>query len=120
MQGTISPSEKTLSQTSAIQSELECPNPSKMLPPSMSHEKSDVIGGYCVKKCEEHDDAGFLTPWRNRLFRLAPLTSISSIGLYWIYFGIRVKFTMDAQNVAHKTYVMAWVFILIEMRTAGE
>ena len=86
----------------------------------MSHEKFDMTGAYCVKKCEKHDDARFLTPRRNRLIRLAPLTSIGFIALYWVYFGFRVKFTMDAQNSAHKTYVVAWIFVLLEMRLAGE
>lgn len=76
--------------------------------------------GYRVKTCDERDDAGFITARRNRIYRLAPLTSMCFIGLYWIYFGFRVKFTMNAQNFAHTTYVMAWVLVLIEMRLAGE
>lgn len=73
-----------------------------------------------MKKCAKSDSTGFLTPWRNRIYRLVPFTSMCFIGLYWIYFGFRVKFTMDAQKVAHKTYIMAWVLVLIEMRLAGE
>ena len=87
----------------------------------MSHEKFDVTTrGYRVKMCDERDDAGFITARMNRIYRLAPLTSMCFIGLNWIYLGFRIKFTMNAQNFAHTTYFMAWVLVLIEMRFAGE
>jgi cellulose synthase/poly-beta-1,6-N-acetylglucosamine synthase-like glycosyltransferase len=56
-----------------------------------------------------------MAPWKRILFKCSPILTIASILSFWLYFALRIRFTLDAQKVAGKTFSMAWVFISIEL-----
>lgn len=39
---------------------------------------------------------------------------------YWCYFGYRVYCTRRAEDVAHRTFGMAWTFIAVELGVASK
>ena len=69
---------------------------------------------YFIEKLHEHDDGEQLRPWKRILHRAAPLSTLLAVGAYILYFGYRIRCTMDAQRSYHKTYIMAWIFIAAE------
>lgn len=79
--------------------------------PGMSEKQED----YLIQRLAAHDDAEMLTPFRRFLYRLCPILVAVTIAAYWIYFALRVRFTRSAESAAHKTYWMAWAFILVEL-----
>lgn len=113
-------SEETLSQDPAVQTKLEEPSSLDIPLTNLGDEKTNKVPGYTVRKFEDQDDAGFLSPWKNWLFRLAPLTSVCSLGAYGAYLAFRIKYTLDAQNIANTIYAMAWVFLVVEAGVASE
>lgn len=69
---------------------------------------------YSVDILAKTDDAGYLAPWKRRLYRVSPLSTLLSMVAYFTYFIYRISCTVIAQRVFHKTYIMAWVFIAAE------
>jgi hypothetical protein len=74
---------------------------------------------YLVEKLHDRDDHEHLSPFRRFLFRLTPLFTFLSVGAYINYFFSRVKATRDEEKVDHKTYVLAWFFIIAEALISG-
>lgn len=70
---------------------------------------------YIIQRLAAHDDAESLPTYKRVLYRLCPILVVVTIAAYWIYFALRVRFTRDAEKAAHKTYWMAWAFILVEL-----
>lgn len=56
--------------------------------------------------------------WKRYAYYLAPFLAVVTLGLYWLYFALRIRFTISAQNKEHATFPMAWVFIAVEMSVA--
>lgn len=79
--------------------------------PGMSEKEED----YMIQRLAAHDDIEQLSTFRRILYRICPILVAVTIAAYWIYFALRVKFTLEAENAAHKTYWMAWAFILVEL-----
>ncbi|KAK4940215.1 hypothetical protein LTR10_019644 [Elasticomyces elasticus] len=77
----------------------------------MSEKQDD----YLIQRIAAHDDIEMLTPFRRFLYRLCPVLVVTTIAAYWIYFALRVRFTLSAESAAHETYWMAWAFILVEL-----
>lgn len=76
---------------------------------------SEKVEEYTIQRLAAHDDVELLTTTKRIMYRLCPLLVVATIAAYWIYFALRVRFTLDAQRAAHKTYWMAWAFILVEL-----
>lgn len=56
--------------------------------------------------------------WKRKLNRLAPFSALCALVSYWIYFVLRIKYTLAAQKAAHHIYVYAWMVVFIEMGIA--
>lgn len=56
--------------------------------------------------------------WKKTLFRFAPLTTAGAVGSYIVYFAFRIYCTKDSQDTFHKTYWLAWFFIVAEALVA--
>ena len=69
-------------------------------------------------KLADADDIDHMASWKQTLYKFSPLMSVCSLAAYWVYFIYRVKYTVDAQRVAHKTFYMAWAFIVVELGVA--
>lgn len=75
---------------------------------------SEKVEEYTIQRLAAHDDVELLTTPKRIMYRLCPLVVVATIAACWIYFALRVRFTLDAQRAAHKTYWMAWAFVLVE------
>ena len=56
--------------------------------------------------------------WKRYAYYLAPFLAVATLALYWLYFALRIRFTLSAQKKEHATFPMAWVFIAVEMSVA--
>ena len=75
---------------------------------------------YAVEVLESQDDAHRMTPWKSRIYRLSPFTTLISMVAYFSYYTYRIHCTLDAQRVFNQAYVMAWIFICAEGCVACE
>ena len=56
--------------------------------------------------------------WKRYAYYFAPFLAVATLGLYWLYFALRIKFTISAQRKEHATFPMAWLFIAVEISVA--
>src|SRR4051794_24602528 len=70
---------------------------------------------YKTEKLHELDDIDHMPRWKRQVYRASPVFALVAVGAYWLYFAHRIKYTLDAQRVAHKTFYMAWAFIAVEI-----
>ena len=82
---------------------------------SSSLESANVQPCHIIEKYEDHDDAGHIKVWRERLHKLLPVTTLASIVAYGLYFAYRIICTVNLQRVDQTIYPVAWVFITIEL-----
>jgi hypothetical protein len=75
---------------------------------------------YTVETLQQIDDAGRVAPWRCRVYRLSPLTTLISMVAYFLYYTYRIYCTLDAQRAFDKVHIMAWIFITAEGCVACE
>lgn len=100
---------------------IESPEPAKTTQNSVSvvdyvrHGMSEEETEYSIQRLAAHDDIELLSPFKRILYRICPILVVLTIGAYWIYFVLRVKFTREAETQARQTYWMAWAFILVEL-----
>jgi hypothetical protein len=73
---------------------------------------------YIVEKLHDYDDIEHMPKWKRFVSRLSPLTTFLSVGAYFLYFPYRIYCTRDSSAKWHKTYVMAWFFIIAEAMVA--
>ena len=59
-----------------------------------------------------------MKPWKRYLYFAAPFLAVVTTLAYWLYFAIRIKFTLDAQQLFNKPFPLAWVFIVVELCVA--
>lgn len=85
-----------------------------------SFEKTLDRASYTVDTLLPIDDAGRIAPWKRRLYRLSPFTTLISMVVYFSYYTYRIHCTLDAQRVFNQVYIMAWVFICAEGCVACE
>lgn len=71
-----------------------------------------------VERLHGKDDIDHMPTWKRRINRLTPFFSMIAVGAYWVYFSFRIRYTIAAQAVAHKVFVMAWIFIAVEIGVA--
>jgi hypothetical protein len=73
---------------------------------------------YAIEKLHERDDYGLLPKWKRWVARLVPLSTILSVGSYYLYFPYRIYCTRESAVKWNKNYVMAWFFIVAEALVA--
>ena len=56
--------------------------------------------------------------WKRVLYHFAPFLALTTIGLYWLYFALRIRFIISAQRKQAHPFPLAWVFVGIEMSIA--
>lgn len=71
-----------------------------------------------VQRLNIKDDVDLMPTWNRRVNRMTPFSSMMAVVSYWIYFGFRIRYTIDAQQAAHQIFVYAWIFIAVEMGVA--
>lgn len=87
---------------------------------SICKEKPSVESSYVIEKYDDKDNAGYVATWKERLHRLLPLTSLTAIAAYWLYFAFRIRYTAAAQREGHTIYPVAWIFIAVEFGVSCE
>jgi hypothetical protein len=73
---------------------------------------------YAIEKLHERDDHELLPKWKRLFARLVPITTILSVGSYYLYFPYRIYCTRESMVKYEKNYVMAWFFIVAEALVA--
>lgn len=94
--------------------------------PSLVPKPADVINGYTsndpgeyfIKRLADHDDIEHMPRWKSIIYRTVPIWCIFAVVLYWVYFALRIRFTLAAQNATNKVFPMAWAFVAVELGTA--
>jgi hypothetical protein len=87
--------------------------------PASSEKVEESAKSVClVERVHGKDDIDHMPGWKRRVNRLTPFFSMMAVGAYWFYFAFRIRFTIDAQYAANKVFVMAWIFIAVEMGVA--
>ncbi len=71
-----------------------------------------------VEKIHKQDDIDHMPKWKRIFYMFSPIVAMLSLGSYWVYFALRVKFTLDAQEISNKIFWMAWAFIFVELGVA--
>lgn len=71
-----------------------------------------------VEQVGTRDDKEFSTGWKRKFHFIAPALAILTLGLYWLYFGLRITFVISAQQKFHAPFPLAWIFIAIEITVA--
>ena len=69
---------------------------------------------YTVETLDSQDDAHRIAPWKRRVYRLSPFTTLISMVAYFTYYAYRIHCTLDAQRAFNQVYIMAWIFICAE------
>lgn len=77
----------------------------------MSEKEDD----YIIARLAKHDDIERMSEWKRWVYRLSGPLSLCTIGAYWIYFVLRILYTIDAERKASATFWMAWAFIVVEV-----
>ncbi|KAF2104151.1 hypothetical protein NA57DRAFT_70364 [Rhizodiscina lignyota] len=85
--------------------------------PSQIFDKDWVKEGL-IAKVHSRDDVGQLSNWKRYLYFSAPILAILTLGLYWLYFTLRILFVLSAQRQQHRWFPLAWVFIVVEISVA--
>lgn len=75
---------------------------------------------YAIERLHERDDHELLPSWKRWLAKLVPITTILSVGSYYLYFPYRIYCTRESSVKYSKTYVLAWFFIVAEALVACE
>jgi hypothetical protein len=73
---------------------------------------------YAIERQHERDDHELLPTWKRWLAKLVPITTILSVGSYYLYFPYRIYCTRESSIKYNKTYVLAWFFIVAEALVA--
>lgn len=73
---------------------------------------------YLIEKVHDVDDVNFNHAWKRRLHKLTPFLSCLSVLAYSAYLTARIYCTRNAEIVAHKKFLMAWVFVAVELGSA--
>jgi len=71
-----------------------------------------------VAQLHSRDDDGFMPRWKRAAYFAAPVLAIATLALYWLYFALRIRFVISAQNKSGKAFPLAWVFIAVEISIA--
>jgi cellulose synthase/poly-beta-1,6-N-acetylglucosamine synthase-like glycosyltransferase len=77
----------------------------------MSEKEDD----YIISRIAKHDDVEMMPEWKRWVYRLSGPLSVASIAAYFIYFVLRILYTISAEHAAGQTYWMAWAFIVVEI-----
>lgn len=80
----------------------------------------DTEPKYAIERYEDKDDAGYVTSWRWRVHRLLPLTTLAAVGGYFLYFALRIRYTVESQRASRSVFPMAWIFVFVEAGVACE
>lgn len=70
---------------------------------------------YLVMRLAAKDDIGYMPQWKQRLYKTTPLSSLLAIIFYWIYFILRIIYTVLAQRASNQVFALPWVFVVIEI-----
>lgn len=73
---------------------------------------------YAIEKLHERDDHELLPKWKRWLAKLVPMTTILSVGSYYLYFPYRIYCTRESSIKYNETYILAWFFIVAEALVA--
>lgn len=86
---------------------------------SQTYLKRDWVKSGSIAQLQSRDDKEFIYGWKKWLFRyVAPILGLITLALYWIYFGMRITFVVEAQRKFHAPFPLAWVFIAVEISIA--
>ncbi|EHY56623.1 hypothetical protein HRR83_002294 [Exophiala dermatitidis] len=79
----------------------------------------DWVKDGSIARLHSRDDKEFLSGWKRWLYHwFAPLLALTSLALYWLYFGLRITFVVSAQNRFGAPFPLAWTFIAVEITVA--
>lgn len=73
---------------------------------------------YVIQRMADHDDTEHMSKWERIIYSTSPFWGLLSLVLYWVYFALRVRFTVAAQHSANAVFPLAWTFITVELGVA--
>jgi hypothetical protein len=88
------------------------------LPPTTVQRATDDPDDFVIQRLAAHDDIEHMSRWKRIVYASAPLWAFLALASYWAYFGLRVRYIVDAQTANHKIYIMAWIFVAVEIFVA--
>lgn len=86
---------------------------------SATYLQRDWVKEGSIAQLHHRDDKELLAGKRRKLFTwFAPTLGLATLALYWLYFGLRIKFVIAAQQSFGSPFPLAWIFIAIEISVA--
>ncbi len=73
---------------------------------------------HAIEVLAQRDDIDLMKPWKRHIYYSSCLLSIAALATYGLYFGLRIHFTLRAQNAYRRVFPAAWIFIAIEVGVA--
>lgn len=73
---------------------------------------------YQIDSLAPRDDIDLLKPWKRSIYFLSSFLAVAAFLTYIFYFGLRIHFTLAAQQADRKIYPAAWVFVVVELGVA--
>ena len=83
-----------------------------------SYIKRDWVKEGSIAQLHVRDDFGFLPTWKRYLYYTAPFLAVAALALYWLYFGLRIRFVLASQKKNHAFFPLAWIFVAFEISVA--
>lgn len=77
-----------------------------------------AVSKYAIERLHERDDYELLPRWKRLAAKLVPITTMLSVGSYYLYFPYRIYCTRESSIKYNKTYILAWFFIVAEALVA--
>lgn len=85
---------------------------------TLQNASKDFVDRDSIQQVHERDDVEIWSGWKRHLFALTPFLTFLNISLYLCYLGLRVACVIWAQQAQNATYVMAWIFVAVELAVA--
>lgn len=77
-------------------------------------------GTYHVETLPNYDNEEFFPAITRWLYQFSPLTTLLALTGYFVYFSYRVHCVRSAQSMSGTIFVIAWVFITVEVLLSCE
>ena len=78
----------------------------------------DDPSDFVIMLVAEHDDLEHISKTKKRIYMTTPIWGTLTMVMYWIYFALRIRFTISAQEASGKIFGEAWAFIGVELGVA--
>ncbi|KAH6886329.1 nucleotide-diphospho-sugar transferase [Thelonectria olida] len=85
---------------------------------TLQNASKDFVDRDSIQQVHKRDDVEIWGGWKRHLFALTPFLTFLNISLYLCYLALRIACVIWAQQAQNATYVMAWLFVAVELAVA--